>query len=515
MSTIDRRRFLSGMAAGGILFAGQHPVFGAGTAHTMPPAVATPDFKPDIELELNAVIDEAGMLSGESTRVWRYTGRVMRGGSNALSYLDGSRHIPVIRVRRGQKIRVFFHNRLPEETIVHWHGLNIAQRVDGHPMYAIGTGRTYVYEFTVDNRAGTYWLHPHPHERTAFQVYHGLVGLFLISDAEEDAAKLPAGELDLPIVIQDRTFDARNQLVYIGPARRERMMGFSGERVLVNGAPDYARTVPRTAHRIRLFNGSNATAYRLRWSNGRPFTVIGTDGGLLERPLTREHLTLAVAERADVWVDFSAHQPGEDVSLLAESYSPMLVDFTASQQGAPLVQGARPIARFRIGSGSAIKTALPQRLSSFPPLRVEEAVNRNAPRRIQLAMAQGQATLNGRTFGRMDEVADDEKVKLNTTEIWEFANDASFGMQMAHPMHIHHVQFRVLGRSRNGSPGAIAQRLGTGFTDEGLKDTVLVLPGERVRVLMKFENHTGIYMYHCHILEHEDIGMMRNFLVQQ
>jgi len=152
---------------------------------------------------------------------------------------------------------------------------------------------------------------------------------------------------------------------------------------------------------------------------------------------------------------------------------------------------------------------LPQRLSTFPALRIEDAVNRARPRTFQLSMQRGQATLNGRAFGRMDEVADDEKVKLGTTEVWEFANDASFGMRMAHPMHVHNLQYRVIGRT-----GAAGHPLSAGFTDEGLKDVVLVLPGERVRVLMKFEDYTGIYLYHCHILEHEDLGMMRNYLVQ-
>jgi len=151
---------------------------------------------------------------------------------------------------------------------------------------------------------------------------------------------------------------------------------------------------------------------------------------------------------------------------------------------------------------------LPQRLSVFPALRLEDAVNRARPRTVQLSMQRGQAMLNGRAFGRMDEVADDEKVKLGTTEVWEFANDASFGMRMAHPMHVHNLQFRVIERS---GPG---HTLSAGFTDEGLKDVVLVLPGQRVKMLMKFEDYTGIYLYHCHILEHEDLGMMRNYLVQ-
>lgn len=515
MHVIDRRGFLKTVAAGSLLLASRAPVFAAGSPHAaMAPAEATSGFRPDIELDLSAVVEPVAVLPGNATRMWRFTGRVAHGDPRTLSYADGSGHLPIIRVRRGQKVRINFTNRLPEESIVHWHGLHIVQRMDGHPMYAIGTGRKYVYEFVVDNRAGTYWFHPHPHERTGFQVYHGLAGLFIIGDEEEDAAKLPGNEYDLPIVIQDRTFDAGNQLLYLGPGMRDRMMGFSGQRVLVNGAPDYSRAVARTAHRLRLFNGSNSTLYRLRWSNGKPLTVIGTDGGLLERPLTREYLTLAAAERTDVWVDFSGNQAGEEIALVAESYSPSLNNITASQTGAALIEGGRPIAWFRVGSDSARGSTLPARLSTFPGFRIEEAVNRNQPRTFQLSMARGQATLNGRAFGRMDEVADDEKVKLGTTEVWEFANDSGFGMLMAHPMHVHNLHFRVTGRTRNSPMGRVEQHLSAGYLDEGLKDTVLVMPGERVKVLMKFEDHTGIYLYHCHVLEHEDLGMMRNYLVQ-
>lgn len=509
---MDRRQFLYGLGASGLVLAGANAALSAGTAHTMPPAEATPGFNPDIELELNAVAAEAGLLSGNATRIWRYTGRVLHGHSQALGFLDGSGHIPVIRARRGQKLRIRFNNRLPEDSIVHWHGLHIVQRMDGHPMYAIGSGKTYVYEFVVDNRAGTYWFHPHPHERTGHQVYHGLAGLFLVGDDEEDAARLPRDEFDIAAVIQDRSFDARNQLLYLGGSRMDRMMGFTGQRVLVNGSADYRRDVTRSAYRLRLFNGSNATLYRLRWSNGRPFTLIGTDGGLLEQAREREFLTLATGERADVWVDLSGHQPGEELALVAESYAPDLENITRTQTGAPLLQTGRPIMRLRVTAGAARKSALPQRLSTFPKLEIRDAANRDRPRTIRLAMMRGQLFLNGRTFGDdMMEVAEDEKVKLGTTEVWEFINQPS-GMAMAHPMHIHNLQFRVIGRS--GTGGGLQQDLVSGSTDEGLKDVVTVMPGERVRVLMKFENHTGLYLYHCHILEHEDMGMMRNYLVQ-
>tara|TARA_R110002167_G_scaffold365151_1_gene588939 strand:+ start:289 stop:711 length:423 start_codon:yes stop_codon:yes gene_type:complete len=139
-------------------------------------------------------------------------------------------------------------------------------------------------------------------------------------------------------------------------------------------------------------------------------------------------------------------------------------------------------------------------------------------------MRRGSFYLNNRVFGAMQDVPEENVVKLGSTEVWEFANDASMGMgmgmgmggmmQMAHPMHVHNVQFKVLSRTRKGEQSELHQHLSNGFTDYGLKDVVLVLPGERVKVLMKFENHTGIYLYHCHILEHEDLGMMQNYRVE-
>jgi FtsP/CotA-like multicopper oxidase with cupredoxin domain len=508
---VGRRRFLAQAGACGLAtFIGVRPL----QAVAMPPAEATPDFEPDLELELVANIDEALILPGVPTRVWRFDGRVLRGEPGALQFLGGSGFIPVIRTRRGHKVRVRFINRLPEPSIVHWHGLHIPQRMDGHPMYAVGTGKRYVYEFVVDNRAGTYWFHPHPHRRTGFQVYHGLAGFLLVGDEEEDAARLPSGKHDLPLILQDRTFDALNRLVYLGRGMMDRMMGFLGERVLVNGSPEFEHRVERTAHRLRLLNGSNSTLYRLSLSSGKPFVLIGTDGGLLERPVVREHLTLAIGERAHVWLDFSAHRPGDELALVAESYAPSLSLVTHLQAGAPRIPGGRPIARFRVANGPARESTLPKRLSSFPPLAIEDAVNRDRPRRIQPSMMRGRAMLNGRSFDDMHGVADDEKVELGATEVWELANDAPFGMLMAHPIHVHNLQFRVLDRTGGAASNGLHQALRAGFTDEGLKDVVLVMPGERLKVLMKFEDHTGLYLYHCHILEHEDLGMMRNYLVE-
>lgn len=519
-----RRTFVKSLTAASLLLSQSPSVLGAQMTQRLTPAVATAGFEPDVEILLRAVKGEAKLMEGALTQLWRFSGEIMKGDAANLSFLDGSGHVPIIRVRRGQKIRIHFENHLPEQSIVHWHGLNIAQRMDGHPMYAIDPGERYVYEIAIDSRAGTYWFHPHPHERTSFQVYQGLAGLLIVHDEQEDAVHLPQGEYEIPLMIQDRTFDSDNQLVYIGTMRHNWMMGFSGDYVMVNGRVGYSRVVPRTAHRLRIINTSNASLYHLRWSDGGDFRVIGSDGGLLENAVEQPALTLGVGERVDVWVDFSAQAAGASLQLLAESYTPSLQNFTAQQRGAPMLGEARPIASFQCDNGPARPVSPPIRLSTYPALREDAATNSNSPRAVKISMMRGSFYLNNRVFGGMQEVAEEDVVKLDSTEVWEFANDASMGMgmgmgmggmmQMAHPMHIHNVQFKVLSRTRQGEQSALHRHLSTGFTDYGLKDVVLVLPGERVRVLMKFENHTGIYLYHCHILEHEDLGMMQNYRVE-
>jgi FtsP/CotA-like multicopper oxidase with cupredoxin domain len=518
---VARRRFLQGLSALGFGAAASGSALGAQASHLLEPAVATEGFDPQIELELRAEQGQVSMLEGVQTPVWRFAGEVFSGPEGTLTYLDGAGHIPVISVRRGQKIRIYFRNLLPEATIVHWHGLNIPQRMDGHPMYAIAPGSSYVYEFTVDNRAGTYWFHPHPHERTAFQVYQGLTGLLLVGDAIERAARLPEGDYDLPLVLQDRSFDSQGNLQHLGPARHDWMMGFSGQRVLVNGKADYHRGVDRAAYRVRLFNGSNSTLYRLYWSDEKPFTIIATDGGLLANAINQQFITIGVGERVDVWVDLSGRDVGDTLHLMAESYNPRLENITAAQQGAELQGGARAVARLTMAEAQASRADKPRVLSRPPNLSVDDAVNIATPKQINIAMRRGQFMLNGRVFGDMREVAPDDRVSLGTSEVWEFVNDSQMGMgrgmggmmQMAHPMHVHNVQFKVIRRSAASPQSVVAEALAKGFTDFGLKDVVLVMPGERVQVIMRFENHPGIYLYHCHILEHEDLGMMRNYQI--
>ena len=198
-------------------------------------------FVPDVELRLRAGAGESQILPGSATQLWTFTGQVLKGPSETLQVIPDSYLGPVIRLRKGQKVRVRFSNALPESTIVHWHGLEVPAEMDGHPRSVIAPGEEFVYEFEVINRAGTYWYHPHPHNRTGPQVYRGLAGLLLISDQEETALGLPSGADEILCVLQDRLFDSQSQLRYVPGGTMgmmgmmNQMQGFLGDRILVNG----------------------------------------------------------------------------------------------------------------------------------------------------------------------------------------------------------------------------------------------------------------------------------------
>lgn len=488
-------------------------------------ALAAPSlaFVPDLEVELTAIRDRVAMLPGRKTTVFSYKGKVLKGDQRALQSIPNSYLGPVIRIHRGQKIRVHFKNNLREETIIHWHGLHVPDVADGHPRMAIDPGKTYVYEFDVLDRAGSYWFHPHPHGRTGRQVYGGLAGLFIVSDEEEAALNLPAGDFDVPLVIQDRTLNHDNELVYLS-SPMQRMNGFLGDRIFVNGRPDFVLPVATRPYRLRLYNGSNSRIYKLAWDNSAPLTVIGTDGGLLEKPVTRPYVTLAPAERIELWADFSRDKVGSKHVLRSLPFEDSMSGGMMRRMmggGSPGMGTEFPVMKVRVTRKARTDTVLPRRLSSLGGYRMKDAVNAGRPRRFELTMQHMSWEINGRTFG-MTEVAADEIVRLNTTEVWEFVNDSGMGMGgmmrmmggMPHPIHIHGLQFQVIERSIASSHDSAWRSLSAGLVDEGWKDTVLVMPGERVKLLLRFRDYAGLFLYHCHNLEHEDLGMMRNYRVQ-
>jgi FtsP/CotA-like multicopper oxidase with cupredoxin domain len=517
LSRRDVLRLVSLSAIGGIVGCDAVPA-GEGRA-VFSQRTSTSGFVPDVELVLTAAPDEVRVLPGAPARVWRFTGRVLKGPADTLQTLPGSYLGPIIRLRRGQRVRVRFANQLAEDSIVHWHGLDVPEAADGHPRRAIGHGGEYVYEFEVTNRAGTYWYHPHPHMRTGAQVYAGLAGLLLVRDTEEDTLSLPSGEAELLCVIQDRRFDARNQLVFHGGGMMDMMNGFLGDRVLVNGLPQPTTDVDAPWHRVRVLNGSNARIYKLAWSAGIPMFVIGVDGGLLEHPLRQPIVTLAPGQRVDLLLDLTGLAAGTEVHLESEAFAEadagvvgmggMMGGRMMGTSSRSTVPNGAPLRvmtlRTRARNGPAFR--VPDRLSSFDAswsARTDVAI-----RRVPLSFRRMEWLLGGRTF-TMGDVAPEETVTAGSTHVWEFMNLANgMGMEAAHPIHMHGRQFRIVDRT-GGRP---TSTLRAGIVDGGWRDTVLVLPGETVRVQVTFTRHPGLYLYHCHILEHEDMGMMRNFRV--
>ena len=364
---------------------------------------------PDVEIELTAAPGEVSIQPGAPTRVWKFTGRVLRGPAATLETIPGSYLGPVIRLRKGQRVRIRFHNRLPEPSIVHWHGLDVPDVADGHPRLAVEGGRDYVYDFEVINRAGTYWYHPHPHMRTGAQVYQGLAGLLLVSDAEEDALGLPAGNGELLCVLQDRRIDKQNQFEYAAggmgmAAMMQTMNGWIRDTVLVNGRSRPAADVDRRTYRVRILNGSNARIYKLAWSDGTPLTIIGGDGGLLERARTAQALTLAPGQRADMLLDLSGHAAGSTVELRSLAYPAEAVGRAGMMaETSPLPQGAAiTLMTLKVSGTVGTRVRLPERLSAPVPLW---AVRTDAPvRRVALQFRQMNWLMNGRTF-EMDTVA--------------------------------------------------------------------------------------------------------------
>lgn len=482
------------------------------------------DFNPDIDIELTAVKTQMQLLPGPQTEVFTYRSKLISGDENSLTELAGSYLGPIIRVKPGQKIRVRFKNQLPRESVIHWHGLHISPVMDGHPMYAIKTGEEYIYEFEVTNRPGTYWFHPHPDKITGPQVYHGLAGLFIVEDENE---KLPDGEFDMPLVIHDRIFDDNNHLIY-DDNRMTQMQGFLGKRIMINGSASTRLEVSKATYRFRILNGSNSRIYKLAWNDASDMLVIGTDGGLLSAPINKSYVMLAPGERIEVWKDFSDMEGGSQLVLKSLVFNSDANMGMGGMMGEGMHGSAKgldngaafDICSFEVTNTKGPKLALPAGFETIDQINATEAINQKDPRTFRFFNEHMQWVINGETFD-MTEVAEWEKVKLNTNEIWEFVNDDNgqgMGMmqdmmRMPHPVHIHGLSFQLISRDVSDMDAAVWNSVNEGFIDKGWQDTFLLMPGMKVRVIMRFEDFTGMYVYHCHNLEHEDMGMMRNYEV--
>jgi len=427
---------------------------------------------------LNAQFSVAELLKGKS--------------STTLTYASGVLG-PTIRANAGETVNVSLQNSLSEETNIHWHGLILPENMDGHPKDVAAAGGSLNYSLPIIQRAGTYWYHPHPHGMTAKQVFMGLAGMFIVNDPEEAALNLPSGEFEIPIILQDKHFEGNN-LEY-SPNDDEIMTGYLGEQILVNGQHAPFLSVASTWYRLRILNGSTARVYNLGLTGGRQMIIIGSDGGLLASPETVSSLLLGPGERIDVLIDFSGLEIGKEIYLVSNKFSEYNIQ---GRQSFSLL-------KFKVDKTQSSNFTLPSTLSNVSQINPSLSVK---TRTIDIAQTiggegghggMGRHSINGKIFD-MDRV--DETVSAGTTEIWEFDNSAG---DEIHPMHIHGVQFQVLER--------IGGRNKVTASEKGWKDTILLMPGEKVRLIMTFPNYTGVFVFHCHNLEHEDDGMMLNYRI--
>lgn len=425
--------------------------------------------------------------------------------------INGAWMSPTIMVNKGDSITLNVLNNLPVRTTMHWHGLHVAAMNDGGPHQEILPSTTWSPAFKVRNKAATFWYHPHGAGITEQQVSKGLAGLLIVKDSAEAALTLPRtyGVDDVPVIVQSRAFDVLQQIA---------IADHMDTALFVNGTLKPYFNAPAQVIRFRLLNGSSLRSFNFGFSNGQIFYQIATDGGLMDSSLALNRLLLSPGERAEILVNFSglvsqtifiksfasemqkgiygADSIGEGSDTIHGYYENKLngSDFNllqlniVSQTGMPVTTipaSLVPFNPFNVNSASNFRTLV------FDTLRLLPI---DPPNR-----ADGSFGINYRTFD-MDSI--NEVVHLNTTEIWTLKNKTL----VAHPFHIHDIQFNVIEKS--GLPPAPGET--------GWKDVVLVLPGDSVKFITRFEtfaDNITPYMYHCHLLHHEDDGMMGSFLV--
>ena len=416
---------------------------------------------------------------------------------------------PTLRLRRGEEIQFDIGNKIGEPTTVHWHGMIVPGAVDGGPHNAIAPGGRWRPTLKVDQPAATVWYHAHPHGATAVQVYWGLAGLIMIDDGSDARLGLPSsyGVDDLPLVLQDRAFNEDGSLAY-DRSPMAAMMGMIGDTIIVNGVVAPVARVPKGLVRLRMLNGSNARFLRLAFADGGAFFVIASDSGLLAAPVERRDLIVSPGERYEILVDFA-----DGKSRVLESL-PHDIGANSGMPGMMRMMRASPdqpeqIARFEPDAALAANAReIPKALGGVAAPDPSSATVR---RRLTLEPTMGgmgmmgmmgggrrgsRMGISGKSFA-MDRI--DFEAKLGSVEIWEVQSQ-----MMAHPFHVHGTAFRILSIDGAPPPAHLA----------GPKDMALI--ENKVELLVPFNalaTKDNPYMFHCHILEHEDAGMMGQFAV--
>lgn len=424
---------------------------------------------------------------------------VWPGVSTPLLALNGSVPAPTIRVRRGQRFHAHVRNQLAEKLVLHWHGIISPASMDGNPRDAVAPGHGYEVNFPIRQPAGTYWYHAHTDGLTAKQAYLGLAGFFIVEDPAERRLRLPGGDHDLPLLLQDKRTHGEMNLAY-EPVEMDAMTGFLGDAVFVNNTPQPWLSVDRGLYRLRLLNGSNARVFRVGFPDERPYLLIANDAGLLPAPVEVSTIMLAPGQRAEILVNFSSLNVGDSLTLMSHPFEGGMHGggmSTASMDGEMQMpsQGAEmELLTFHVDREARGHSTIPQRLAHFHPYNPAEA---RTTRSFVITVDGMMHLINGALF---DINRNDFTVPSGELEVWEYVNNSD----EFHPMHPHGALLQVL--ERHGMDMLPPE-------DTGWKDTVLLAPGETVRVLVRFDDYQGDYVHHCHNLEHEDSGMMQNFRV--
>lgn len=452
---------------------------------------------------LEAIRGTRDFVGGAASETWGYS----------QDYLG-----PLLRFQRGRTANISVTNRLDEPITAHWHGMHVPGYLDGGPQLAFGPGETWAPELPIDHPAATLFYHSHVHGRTGPQVYRGLAGMIIIDDPDiDDPLPRDYGVNDFPLIVQDRRFDRSGRMTY-GLGMMDRMHGFRGGEILVNGVIRPKLTVPAGLVRLRILNASNARVYDFRFSDGRQFHQVASDGGLLNAPLATTSLQLDGAERAEIVVDFSDRAAVTLVSsdigmggmmdggMMGDRGGSMMMDDRGMMGRGGNSGATLDIMSFDVGETAPVGPAsLPTTLPADAPELGDPVRRRDFTLNMHTGgMMRGMMGRDGQMMGIngepyiMDRI--DETVRAGETELWRINAD----MMMRHTFHVHGTSFRVVSQNgRSVDPARI-----------GWKDVVRVQgPTEILLRFDKLASQETPFMYHCHILEHEDAGMMGQFTV--
>lgn len=443
-------------------------------------------------------------------------------GPSATMGYNGDILGPTLIMNAGDHVTLNVTNSIGEETTTHWHGLHIAPEDDGGPHSVISPNQTWSPHFEVDDKASTCWYHPHLHYYTMKHVVLGLAGLIIIKDSEEAALDLPRtyGVDDFPLILQTKAMIG-DSILYATTEFSNTANPNMDSTFVVNATKNAILDAPRQVNRFRILNGATHRVFNFGISDGSTFWQIGSDCGLLSAPVPLTRMLLGPGERAEILVDLGTYSVNSNIAF--RSYASEIPDGYWGAEWPQTNQSSNPgggnplngvdfdMLNINVVSQTAGSvTTIPNSLVTVTPI-AEATADTTRHKYFLTANASGATPLcpqisptpTSSASNCFDLNVINDVIELGSTEIWELHGD----FRQYHPFHIHDIPFFIL--ERNGSPPALNER--------GLKDVVLIGPSDVVKIIGKFDDFTGEtpYMYHCHILPHEDRGMMGQFVVRQ